>query len=62
MIEHAVRVGATTARERVPERIAEALLEDARKVAVAVEPPDLEASRAPDAPAEGAGAPVEAAT
>jgi hypothetical protein len=25
MIEHAVRVGATTARERVPERIAEAL-------------------------------------
>ena len=29
MIEHAVRVGATTARERVPERIAEALLEDA---------------------------------
>jgi glycerol-3-phosphate acyltransferase PlsX len=59
MIEHAVRVGATTARERVPERIAEALLEDARKVAVAVEPPDLEASRAADAPA---GAPVEAAS
>ncbi|MHB8893471.1 MAG: hypothetical protein ACYC65_15660, partial [Candidatus Limnocylindrales bacterium] len=25
MIEHAVRVGATTARERVPERIGEAL-------------------------------------
>jgi glycerol-3-phosphate acyltransferase PlsX len=29
MIEHAVRVGATTARERVPERIAEALATDA---------------------------------
>jgi phosphate acyltransferase len=29
MIEHAVRVGATTARERVPERIAEALAADA---------------------------------
>jgi glycerol-3-phosphate acyltransferase PlsX len=29
MIEHAVRVGATTARERVPERIAEALVADA---------------------------------
>jgi glycerol-3-phosphate acyltransferase PlsX len=29
MIEHAVRVGATTARERVPERIAEALALDA---------------------------------
>ena len=28
MIEHAVRVGATTARERVPERIAEALAHD----------------------------------
>ena len=34
MIEYAVSVGATTARERVPERIAEALLEDAQKVAV----------------------------
>jgi hypothetical protein len=52
MIEHAVRVGATTARERVPERIAEALLEDARRVAVAVEPPD----------ADQADAPVEAAS
>jgi phosphate acyltransferase len=30
MIEHAVRVGATTARERVAERIAEALAADAR--------------------------------
>ncbi|HKF84619.1 MAG TPA: phosphate acyltransferase PlsX [Candidatus Limnocylindrales bacterium] len=29
MIEHAVRVGATTARERVPERIADALAADA---------------------------------
>jgi len=46
MIEHAVRVGATTARERVPERIAEALLEDARKVAVAGEPPDADPSDA----------------
>ena len=54
MIEHAVRVGATTARERVPERIAEALLEDARKVAVAAEPPDADPAGAepPDAPVE----------
>ncbi len=33
MIEHAVRVGATTARERVPERIAEALGASARQPA-----------------------------
>ena len=39
MIEHAVRVGATTARERVPERIAEALLEDARSVGEVPAPP-----------------------
>ncbi|MEO5964365.1 MAG: phosphate acyltransferase PlsX [Candidatus Limnocylindrales bacterium] len=32
MIEHAVRVGATTARERVPERIAEALAAEAAAV------------------------------
>jgi glycerol-3-phosphate acyltransferase PlsX len=41
MIEHAVRVGATTARERVPERIAEALAHDAV----------AEAAAAPAAPA-----------
>jgi phosphate acyltransferase len=35
MIEHAVRVGATTARERVPERIAEALAADALAEAAA---------------------------
>jgi glycerol-3-phosphate acyltransferase PlsX len=46
MIEHAVRVGATTARERVPERIAEALLEDARAVGGA---PDAGSAAAPEA-------------
>jgi phosphate acyltransferase len=35
MIEHAVRVGATTARERVPQRIAEALQADAAAEAAA---------------------------
>jgi glycerol-3-phosphate acyltransferase PlsX len=44
MIEHAVRVGATTARERVPERIAEALREDAAATAEAGMAP-VEASR-----------------
>jgi phosphate acyltransferase len=51
MIEHAVRVGATTARERVPERIAATLREDAAATAdagdsdgAAEAPPPIEAA------------------
>lgn len=51
MIEHAVRVGATTARERVPERIAEALAADAAAEAEAgvLDVPATEATLAPEA-------------
>jgi len=42
MIEHAVRVGATTARERVPQRIAESLAADARDEATAGPRPPME--------------------
>jgi hypothetical protein len=39
MIEHAVRVGATMARERVAERIADALAADVAKTAAAATTP-----------------------
>ncbi len=61
MIEHAVRVGATTARERVPQRIAEALAADATAEAAAGV---AFAAGTPDAPATApdATAPSEAAS
>jgi glycerol-3-phosphate acyltransferase PlsX len=53
MIEHAVRVAATTARERVPERIAEALAHEAAALEAAARGAD-----APEADAPEAGVPV----
>lgn len=57
MIEHAVRVGATMARERVAERIAEALAADVARTVATVAPAD---AAEPAAPTEAPTEPTEA--
>jgi glycerol-3-phosphate acyltransferase PlsX len=54
MIEHAVRVAATTARERVPERIAEALAHEAAREADAAAATDAAGATEPAVATEAA--------